>query len=131
LYNVQIGDAAICFQRTSKTAPSARECGLDIGLINGQIDHLNSANLATWILEQVQDAFDALKLPPVIIVPNKGFFSSLFTSDGGINSSAGGSTAGTDSRTSTTIDGNGGSLSPASALVASIVVLVASVLALM
>jgi len=127
LYNVQVGDAAICFQRTSKTSPSVRECGLNIDIIDGQIAKLNSDNLATWILEQVQDALDALALPPVIIVPNKGFFSSLFTSDGNVQTSDGGGTGSGSSGSSGAV----GTGSPASTLVASVVVLVASVVALL
>jgi len=120
LYNVQIGDGPICFQRTSKTPPTDRECGVDVALINYHIDKLNSANLATFILEKVQDALDALKLPPVIVIPNGNFF----TSSSNVNNPS----PGTNSYTpgGEPISGSG-----ASTLIVSVVALFASIFALL
>jgi len=68
LYNSQVGSAAICLQRTSAKRPDSNTCGADVSFVNGQIDQFITGGLTSFILSQVQDAFNALKLPPVVIL---------------------------------------------------------------
>jgi len=70
LYNTPIADGAICLQRTNTAIPDRVSCGGDIVYVNAQIDQIDTG-FTSWILSQVQSAFDALVLPPVVIVPNQ------------------------------------------------------------
>jgi hypothetical protein len=109
LYNDIIGPGgAICLQRTAKISPDLVTCGGDIVFTNGQIDKIDTG-ITSWLLQEIQDAFDALVLPEVIIVPNDPFV----TNSGGVSftqsSGSTGVTSTTAATSGTTIVTSGGS----------------------
>jgi len=150
LYNTPIGGGgAICLQRTANIYPDLVTCGGDIVYANAQIDQMETG-ITSWILQEVQDAFDALRLPQVIIVPNDPFVTNSggisFTASSGSSGSSG-STASSGLTTIVTSDGStvvvtsdgssvivtsGGSvISSAVSATASVVLIVAACLAVL
>merc|ERR1711976_883919 len=80
LYNKLIGGGgAVCLERTSRNNPDPLLCGSDVTYINGQIDKRVSDGLTSFILSKVQSAFDALTLPPVVVVPGTASFFTTIT----------------------------------------------------
>jgi len=140
LYNTPIGGGgAICLQRTAKFNPDLVTCGGDIVYVNAQIDQMETG-ITSWILQEVQDAFNALRLPEVIIVPNDPFltnsdgFTTQSPASSGNTPASSGSTASTGS-TIVTSDGStivvtsGGTvISSAVSVTASVVLIVAACL---
>ena len=134
LYNRLVGGGAICLDRTASIAPDLVTCGSDIVYENELIDRLDT-DFTSWILDAVQEALDALALPPVVIVPNDPFITR---SNGAVTNTkttvvtSDGSTIQTSSTAVSDSNATGGSgASDASSLVVSVFVIAVAVLALM
>jgi len=98
LYNRLVGGGVICLQRTARIIPDLVTCGSDIVYANELIDRQDT-DFTSWLLEEIQNAFDALQLPPVIIVPNDPFITRTQANP----------STGTNSQTGNTIVTSGGS----------------------
>jgi len=61
LYNYQYGDSSVCFERTSTKAPESSVCGWGAAANALQYGH------TVEILNEIQDAFNALDMPPVYV----------------------------------------------------------------
>jgi len=68
LYHRAVGNGAQCFDRVSFNQPDGWNCR--------QEDIQHSSGLTSWLLDQIQDALDNIRLPPVTIVPNDPFISN-------------------------------------------------------
>jgi len=147
LYNYRVADGAICLQRTNTAKPDRVTCGGDIVYVNAQIDQIDTG-FTSWILSQVQSAFDNLVLPPVVIVPNQftqgtgagnptsttynPTTDSSNTSNGGnvdTGSDVSGGVSGADSGNGGNSGNDGGNSGSASSLIASTFVMFIALLA--